>query len=77
MTGYQIISDIQRLTTLEARSARPDAAIQGEPDAKARYSMVEATRFQMTVLLRRVADLLEPAPTASADATPCMRSQGC
>jgi hypothetical protein len=61
MTGYQIISDLQRVVRLEAESARPGRPIQVDTGRPRRPSIFVSTRLGMTVALRRLADALEPA----------------
>jgi hypothetical protein len=61
MTGFQIISDVQRAVRLEAESALPNQPIQPDAPHAPRRSVVTTTRLAMTVALRRLADTLEPA----------------
>ena len=62
MTGYQIISDLQRIVALEARSGEPNAPIRPERIRTPRGSLLAATRLQLTSALRWAADVLEPSP---------------
>jgi hypothetical protein len=60
--GYQIIADVQRIAHLEAQSARPNAPVIPEPETVVRAPRIASLRLQMTFVLRRLADVLEPAP---------------
>ena len=66
MNGMQPIFDMQRIARLEAESARPHAITQSYVERRPRGSLITASRQRMTVLLRRVADVLEPAPSRAA-----------
>ena len=61
MTGYQIISDLQRVVRIEAESAMADKPIRPDTPRIPRQSIVTALRLNTTVALRRLADLVEPA----------------
>ena len=61
MTGYQIISDLQRVVRLDEESARPNRPIRLESARQRRQSIFVSTRLGMTVALRRLADVVEPA----------------
>ncbi len=61
MTGYQIISDLQRVVRYEAESARPDRPVQPETPRAARQSIVISARLGISLALRRLADVMEPA----------------
>jgi hypothetical protein len=74
MTGYQIIHDLQRVTALEARSARATAPTVTEPERPARAPRAASLRLQATIVLRRLADALEPAPL---DTLPSRNGSGC
>ena len=61
MTGYQIISDLQRVVRLEAESALPNGPIRPESERIPRQSIVTTVRLATTTALRRLADVVEPA----------------
>jgi hypothetical protein len=61
MTGYQIISDLQRVVRLEAESALPNGPIRPETPRVPRQSITTTLRLNTTLALRRLADAVEPA----------------
>jgi hypothetical protein len=61
MTGYQIISDLQRVVRIEAESAMPDRPLRPDTPRAPRPSIVTTLRLNMTLALRRLADAVEPA----------------
>lgn len=75
MTGFQIISDVQRVVRLEAESALPNQHLQPEAPHAPRRSVITTTRLAMTVALRRLADALEPA-RACLDTPAQVKGQG-
>ena len=66
MNGMQPIFDMQRIARLEAESARSDAVTQPYVAPRHRESLVTSSRLQMTAMLRRIADVLEPATPCAA-----------
>ena len=74
MIGYQIIADVQRIAHLEAQSARPDAPTVPTPETIVRAPRIASLRLQMTIVLRRLADALEPA---AMETVPNRKSQPC
>jgi hypothetical protein len=74
MTGYQIISDLQRVVALEARSARPEAPVHPVEEQAPRTPRVASLRLRMTIALRRLADVLEPA---TMETVPNQKSSPC
>ena len=59
MHGMHAITDMHRIATLEARSARPNSP--QRPDREPRESLLDGLRLAMTLWLRRLANALEPA----------------
>ena len=66
MTGYQIISDLQRVVRIEAESALAGQPIRPNKVRTPRQPVVASVRLGMTAALRRLADAVEPA-TACLD----------
>lgn len=56
----------RELTEDLARSALPDSPVQAEPPVVARLSAATPARQRVSLLLRRLADLVEPAPSCGA-----------
>jgi hypothetical protein len=74
MIGYQIIADVQRIAHLEAQSAQPNAPIVPVTERTPRAPRIALLRLQMTIVLRRLADALEP-PTM--ETSPSQKSSPC
>jgi len=74
MIGYQIIADVQRIAHLEAQSALPNAPVIPEHQSYMRAPRIATLRLQMTLVLRRLADALEPA---AMETVPNQKSQPC
>jgi hypothetical protein len=74
MIGYQIIADVQRIAHLEAQSAQPNAPIVPVTERTPRAPRIALLRLQMTIVLRRLADALEPA---TMETSPSQKSSPC
>ena len=61
MTGYQIISDLQRVVRIEAESALAGQPIRLAEVRTPRQPVIARVRLSMTLALRRLADAVEPA----------------
>ena len=59
-----IVFDLERMAARVGNSALPNAPVVAEPDRRA--PRLPAFRLRLTVALRRLADLLEPAPIETA-----------
>ena len=70
MTGFQIISDLQRVVRIEAESALPDRPVRPETP---RQPIGAGARLSLTIALRRLADAIEPA---TACLTPPSTAEG-
>jgi hypothetical protein len=61
MTGFEIITDLQRIVAMEARSGEPTAPVRPDPIRLPRQSVLALARLQLTGFLRWAADIVEPA----------------
>lgn len=74
MHGMHAITDMHRIATIEAQSARPNSP--QRPDKGPRRSLLNGLRMTMTVALRRIADALEPKHLPCAATAPVHTAGG-